>query len=128
MPGNAWPKTDRRAHPRVEANLAGQIVTAVPPTEAVVVRGRNISCTGVYCHIDRFIPPFQKLRLSMILPIRENGRIRNETIQLDGVTVRVEPDREDPDVLDYHVAIFFENLSKEDKRLITTYVSQQKSE
>ncbi len=119
---------DRRAHPRVEANLAGQLVTHAPATEAVVVRGRNISCTGVYCHIDRFIPPFQKLRLSMILPIRDNGRIHNETIQLDGVTVRVEPDREDPDVLDYHVAIFFENLSKEDRDLIVKYMSQQKSE
>jgi hypothetical protein len=122
----AWPKVDRRSHPRVEADIAGRLVTRTLSHEPVVVRGRNISCSGVYCHIDRYIAPFQKLHLSMIIPIRENGRVHNEVIQLEGVTVRVEPETEDPDVLDYHVAIFFENLSKEDRNLISTYVGQQK--
>lgn len=118
---------ERRAHPRVQADLAAQIVTHARRDRPVVVRGKNISCSGLYCHINRYIAPFQKLHLSMIIPLIERGGVHNEVIQLDAVTVRVEPEDEDPDVLDYHIAVFFENISEKDRQVIDRYVKQQDS-
>ena len=115
---HSWPGRERRAHPRVKADLAAQIVTHEKRDQPVVVRARNISCSGLYCHLDKYIAPFQKLHLSIIVPLIERNRVHNEVIQLDAVTVRVEPEEEDPDVLDYHVAIFFENTSEKDRQII----------
>ena len=121
---SGWPRTDRRSHPRIEADLAGRYIPRARGEEPVVMRGKNISCTGVYCHTNRYIAPFQKLRLSMILPLRQNGHLHNEVIQLEGITVRIEPEMEDPNVADYHVAILFKHLTREDQDVITTYVQQ----
>ena len=121
----SWPGEERRAHPRVKADLAAHIVTSKQRDQHVVVRSKNISCSGLYFHLDRYIAPFQKLHLSIIVPLVERKRVRNEVIQIDAVTVRVEPEEEDSDVLDYHVAIFFENISEKDRQIIDRYVKQQ---
>lgn len=122
---HSWPDRERRAHPRVRADLAAQIVTHEKRDQPVVVRARNISCSGLYCHLDRYVAPFQRLHLSMIIPLVEQNRVHNEVIQLDAVIVRVEPEEEDPDVLDYHIAVFFENVSEKDRQVIDRYVKQQ---
>lgn len=122
---HSWPDRERRAHPRVRADLAAQIVTHAKNREPVVARARNISCSGLYFHLNRYIAPFQKLHLSMIVPLIEQNRVHNEVIQLDAVTVRVDPEEEDPDVLDYHIAVFFENISENDRQVIARYVSQR---
>ncbi len=119
------PGKERRRHPRVRASLAAQIVTHEKRDQPVVVRPKNISCSGLYCHLNRYIAPFQRLHLSVIVPLIQRGRVHNEVIQLDAVTVRVEPELEDPNVSDYHIAIFFESVSENDKQVIERYVQQQ---
>lgn len=122
---HSWAGAERRGHQRVRADLAAQIVTSNQRDQHVVVRSKNISCSGLYCHLDRYIAPFQKLHLSIIVPLVENGRVHNEVIQIDAATVRVEPEENDPDVLDYHTAILFENMSEKDRQIIDKYVKQQ---
>ncbi len=119
---HAWPDVERRGHPRVSAEIAAHIVTHARRDQAVVVRSTNISCSGLYCNVSKYIAPFQKLHLSMIIPLLERGRVHNEVIQLDGVAVRVDPEEQDADVLDYHIAIFFENVSGKDKQILARYV------
>ena len=119
-----WPTVDRRSLPRVTADIAGHAVTE--EQEPIVVRARNISCAGVYCHINRYIPPFQKLRLAMIIPLSDGDTIHSEMIRVEGVTVRVEPEEPEDDVVDYHIAIFFENVSEKDQKIIEKYVDQQR--
>ena len=116
---------ERRRHPRVLTELAAQIVTHEKSDQPVVVRPKNISCSGLYCHLNRYIAPFQRLHLSVIIPLIQRGRVHNEVIQLDAVTVRVEPELEDSNVSDYHIAIFFESISENDKQVIERYVQQQ---
>ena len=92
---HTWPGRERRAHPRVRADLAAQIVTHEKLNKHVVVRSKNISCSGLYFHLDEYIAPFQKLHLSIIVPLVERGRVHNEVIQLDAVTVRTQPEEEE---------------------------------
>lgn len=123
---HSWPDVERRRYPRVKADIAGQMITHARRDQAVVVRSKDISYSGLSCHINAYVAPFQKVHLSMIIPLLEHEHMHNEVIQIGGVTVRVDPEAEDPDVLDYHIAIFFEDVSRKDREILDRYVKQQK--
>ena len=68
---------------------------------------RNLSRSGAYCRVDR--PIAEMTRLMVVLDLKP-GRVK-----CDGTVVRLEPS---PDKSSYHVAIFFNNISREDQEKI----------
>ncbi|MFC1804759.1 PilZ domain-containing protein [Candidatus Omnitrophota bacterium] len=81
----------------------------------------NVSCTGAYCHINKYIPPFTKIAVRMNLPLNggqadsaENG------VECRGVVVRsVDEERGG-----FNIAIFFNEINENHKRKINRYVSK----
>lgn len=84
---------------------------------------QSLSAVGVYCTLDRFIPPMTKLELRMELP--QGGR--QTAIRCVGVVVRVEPVVANPHQGRYQTAIFFTELSERDRAAISQFVSQRLS-
>lgn len=109
---------ERRQAPRVVERVAVAITEA---GEAIQTESKNLSTSGVYCALDRFIPPMTKLQLEYEVP---NGH-RFVRIRCAGVVVRVEPVIESTERGRYHVAIFFTDLAERDRAAIARFVRER---
>jgi len=115
-------RTERRKHPRRSIAVDGHITCHVGGNP-VSLRTRNISCSGLYCHVPQYLPPFTRVNVAMALPLGDGaGGARNETFAIEGVVVRTEPEEETPGVDEYRVAIFFSGLTEEARDLLARYV------
>ena len=119
---------ERRRHPRKHIAVDGHIACHTGDSE-VTLRTHNVSCSGLYCHVPRFLPPFTRVNVAMALPIRDGGtESHNETFAIEGVVVRTDPEKESPKVDEYHVAIFFSGMTDEARTLLTQYVLEHNGE
>jgi len=109
---------ERRGAPRVASRLP---LTLTRQAEEFVTRTKNISASGAYCQIPRFVAPMTKLQVWLEIPSRSHPA----RIECQGVVVRVEPSRINPHPARYHVAIFFSDLADRDRSIIARYVQQQ---
>ena len=75
---------ERRAAPRTADRIAVDLTDAATSLQT---ESKNLSATGVYCTLERFIPPMTKLRVQFELP---HGA-RRVRVVCTGVVVRVEP-------------------------------------
>ena len=115
-------RSERRSHPRREVAVDGHIACHVGG-QSVALRTRNISYSGLYCHVPRYLAPFTRVNVAMALPLHEGkNRPHNETFAIEGVVVRTEPEEETAGVDDYRVAIFFSGITEEARRLLARYV------
>jgi c-di-GMP-binding flagellar brake protein YcgR len=112
--------SERRRAPRVAERVTITVRADGPPVEAET---KNLSATGAYCLVDRFVPPMTKLDLRFELP-QPSGHAR---VHCQGVVVRMEPVIASPEQGRYHMAIYFTTLSTRDRQAITRYVQQRLS-
>ena len=86
----------------------------------MVTETGNISRSGLYCRINRYIEPMTKLKVCLLLPMRKNGKDVTKQIIAQGVVVRAEQvDQGD----DHNIAIFFSEIAQRDAESISDYVS-----
>jgi len=97
---------DRRRHPRREIEERFSMGFRIQDFD-LVGEVRNLSRTGAYCRVDR--PIAEMTRLMMVLDLKA------DQVKCDGTVVRLEPA---PDRKSYHIAIFFNNISREDQEKI----------
>ena len=116
-------RTERRKHPRRETVLSLKISKRGLD---VITETRNISCSGVYCRVDKPLPIMAKIGITLLLPVQNRrNRVNTERIRCNGVVVRSEPAIvKEADTACQNVAIFFTDLSKKYKDKITQYVLQ----
>jgi len=109
---------ERRQAQRVEANLAVTIKGG--PAEA---KGRalNISTNGIYFESPHFMEPLTKVQLELLVPDAGSSK-RELTVTCNGVVVRVEPERKDPSVSNYNVAIFFTFVPDASQKILDRYI------
>lgn len=120
MAAGLMPTPERRRAPRV----AERIPLAISDGGvALTAETKNISATGAYCTLDRFIAPMTKLQLQLELP----DGARRTVIRCEGVVVRVEPAITDADHASYHVAIYFTSLRERDRAAIAQFVRRRLS-
>jgi hypothetical protein len=110
-------KKDRRLHPRVDQNLP---INVVANGYDFITHTRNVSCVGAYCHIDKYVPPFTKVRVRMNLPLVNNGTKRACDVECYGVIVRTE----DEAAGGFNIAIFFSKIKDQLRNKLAQYVSQ----
>lgn len=115
-------KIERRRHPRTQRTLPLKIskegLDAITET-------RNVSCSGVYCRVNKMIPLMSKIGLTLLLPIYSGRKLSTEKIRCGGVVVRSEPEIvQGADVAYQNVAIFFTDLARKDRDKIAQYVLQ----
>lgn len=115
---------ERRSSPRVEAHVAGHVVAATDKAPRPI-RTLDVSCSGSFCRASQYTSPLTRLRVALILPFSESGRIRNELVELEGVIARVQPDQQEPGREEYDFGIFFSGLSQETRTLIARFVSER---
>ena len=111
---------ERRKVPRI----AERVVMAVTDAgTALAAESHNLSTSGVYCTLDRFLAPMSKVQLQFELP---NGA-RTSKVQCTGVVVRVEPVVASADRGRFNTAIFFTELSDRNRSTISRFVRQRMS-
>lgn len=110
---------ERRRYPRASKNLAIKITDREAD---FVTETQNISCIGAYCQVDSYLPILTKLKISLVLPkTRETGTAQH--IVCEGTVVRIEKGHDTLENV-YHVALYFNKISKGDMKLIDQYVKR----
>ena len=107
---------EKRKAKRVDARLA---ITLSGGKEEAKGETLNVSTNGVYFQSPFFVEPLTKLRLELMIP-QPDGR--ESSAKCDGIVVRVEPEREDPSVDKYNVAVFFTSIDKGSQKVLTKYI------
>ena len=111
---------ERRSAPRASGHLAVSFKEAGVEFRAET---KNLSASGTYCTLDRFVSPMTKLSLYFELP---DGKERVK-IHCTGVVVRVEPIASRLDKPRYHMAVFFSDISDQSRAVIARYVRERLS-
>ncbi|MGE5307673.1 MAG: PilZ domain-containing protein [Deltaproteobacteria bacterium] len=104
---------ERRIHPRIDKQLPLNVVVN---GYDFVTNTQNLSCLGTYCRIDKYIPPFTRVRIKLDLPVKKETC----NVECDGVVVRTE----DEDDGNFNIAIFFNRIKELPKQRLTEYVGQ----
>jgi hypothetical protein len=108
---------EKRKHPRVANNIPVKICTEQGD---IVTETGNISRSGVYCKVEKYIEPMTKMKVHLLLPVKKNGKSSSKKISCQGVVVRTEPIQGKDD---FNVAIFFNDISQRDAETIADYIN-----
>ena len=112
---------ERRHEPRVAERVPLAIRDA---STELATETNNLSASGAYCTLDRFIAPMSKLQLRFELPSQGH---RSTSIRCAGVVVRVEPVISNPQQGCYRVAVLFTELAERDREAIGRFVRRRLS-
>lgn len=111
------PETERRFSPRIEQRLP---VNLCANGYSFATLTQNISSSGAYCHIDKYIPPFTKLAIKMVLPVTSKSKREQLNIECKGVIVRAN----DGEQGGFNVAIYFHEINERQQQKISKYIHQ----
>jgi hypothetical protein len=107
---------EKRRYPRVENNIPLKISTG---DVDLVTETRNISCSGAYCWVNKFLEPMTKMAVTLLIPFKKAGKATTKKITCGGVVVRTE---NIPDGDGFNTAIFFNDIHPRDTRFLADYV------
>lgn len=113
-------RTERRKFPRVTRALPLKICHK---DLFAITQTKNISCSGAYCPVDSFIHPMTKLSITIFVPTNFEKKILTKKINCNGIVVRIEPPQQEGAINSYHIGIYFTDISRKDKNLISRYVN-----
>ncbi|MGA1839455.1 MAG: PilZ domain-containing protein [bacterium] len=101
-------KKERRKHPRINVEIPVEIASLTLKFSSTDSQCRvvNISCSGLYCQVDRFFPVFTKLDVTLLLNTNLQGNGKFNKINCRGVVVRIEPSRPIKGCREYRIAVF----------------------
>ena len=108
---------DRRKHPRLASNVPVKISQE---DGDVVTETANISSSGAYCRVERYIEPMSKMKICLLIPIKKGMKNSTKKINCEGVVVRADTV---PGQSYFNIAIFFSDISRRDADTIADYVS-----
>jgi len=111
------PINERRGDPRLDNNIPVKICQEGGD---FVAETQNISRSGAYCLVNKQIAPMTKLKIHLMLTPPDEGKKNARKVSCEGVVVRCEPAEGGKG---YHLAIFFNDITKRDAEFITDYVS-----
>ena len=107
---------ERRKDPRLDNNIPVKICQEGGD---LVTETQNVSRSGAYCCVNQYIEPMTKLKIHLLLSFPKGGKSSTKKISCEGVVVRSEPSSNDGQ---YHIAVFFSDITKRDAECITDYV------
>lgn len=107
---------ERRVYPRLAHKLPLNL--AVNGYDFSTL-SHNISSVGAYCHLDKYMPPFTKISVKLVLPDKEQVG-KSMIVECKGVVVRTEDEASGG----FNLAIFFNQIRNDQRRKISQYISQ----
>ena len=108
---------ERRQHPRVANNVPVKITSAAAD---FVTETQNISCSGTYCRVDKYLEPMTKLGITLLLHVKKSGKTSTKKVSCSGVVVRTE---NIPNDKEFYTAIFFNDIHPKDSRVLSEFVA-----
>lgn len=108
--------SEKRRDPRVENSLSIKLSS---PQVDIVTETKNLSSSGVYCKVDRYLEPMTRLGIILLLPQRRNSRVTTRKVSCGGVVVRTE---NIPDGAGFNIAVFFNDISAKDSKVLADFV------
>lgn len=107
---------ERREHPRSGGNIPVKICCGDSDT---VTETKNVSRTGAYCQVNKYIEPMTKLKICLLLPFKRNDKIVTKKVCCYGVIVRIESVEGNGC---FNIAIYFNEIQSKDAEYISEYV------
>lgn len=112
---------EKRRYPRAPKNLPIKISNQ---DFDIVTETKNISCIGAYCRVDIYIPPFTKIKATILLP--SGMKNSNRYINCEGTVVRIEKNDNSLEP-QYNIAIYFNQINKTNMLKIDRFVKNHLS-
>lgn len=116
--------SERRIDKRIKKNIPLKIKAADFDS---VSETKNLSSSGIYCRIDKYIAPLTKVNMILLIPASKQALPSKEQckkIECEGTVVRTELINDPAEGDFYNVAIFFSQIKKSDKSCIENYVKK----
>lgn len=110
--------SEKRRDPRIDSNIPLKICHEQGD---IVTETGNISRSGAYCRVNRYIEPMMKMKIHLLLPMKNSSKATTKKISCQGVVVRTEPVN---DSGDFNIAIFFNEISQKDASVLKDYVAE----
>ncbi len=114
---NSEHNNDRRKHPRLTKNLPLKLSL---DGFDLVTETKNLSCSGAYCEINKYLEPLTKLQIILLLPFKKKDKIITKKFSCQGVVVRA--DSVPLKNSHYNIAIFFNDIQKKEMNKISDYL------
>ncbi|NLE65308.1 MAG: PilZ domain-containing protein [Elusimicrobia bacterium] len=113
---NPRPGMERRTAPRVNNSISLKIMMG---DEHLVAETKNISSSGAYCRVSRYLEPMTRLGLTLLLPFRRGTKVVTRKVSCGGVVVRTE---NIPDSEEFYTAVFFNDISPRDSKTLGEFI------
>ncbi|HSV43838.1 MAG TPA: PilZ domain-containing protein [Candidatus Bathyarchaeia archaeon] len=111
------PLKERRRHPRINRNIpvkiCGEEFDAVTET-------KNLSRSGVFCRVNKYIEPMTKLKIQLLLSYKKKDKMVTKKVSCQGVIVRSDAV---PGENTYNTAIYFNDIADKEANAIAEYVA-----
>lgn len=91
---------------------------------SIVTKTTNVTSSGAYCNTDKPLPLLSKVVLTLLIPSRGKKGKSDKKVECKGTVVRTHPVIVEGRIQSYDVAIYFDELSPADSKLITQYIEQ----
>ncbi len=121
MISNGSQRFENRGHPRFILMLPLEISFG---GFCLQTKTKNISCSGVYCEVDRFIPKGTQVKVSMRVSLTIDRRKVKKVINCPARVIHIYPPDPRGDV-NYNIGIEFLNLKESDRDLLLKYISKK---
>lgn len=112
---------EKRAHVRIDTVFPIKIKTE---DFMVVAEAINLSCSGVYCKVNQYIPYMTQLKIALALPYKNKKR---DVVYVEcyGVVVRIEDEITDSSTGKlYKIAVFFNEIEEAERDKLKKYIEQ----
>ncbi len=113
--------SEKRKFPRFV--LALPLELSLNESEQILTLTNNISFSGIFCQVDRYIAPNTKLQLKMNLPMLEDNRKTYRQVQCLAEVARIEAGVGDSG--NFHAGISFSGLNEEDRKLLLKFIRRK---
>jgi len=111
---------EKRRHPRIFKKVP--IKVRLDSCD-VVTETQNISLSGAYCEVDKYITPMTKIDLIMLLPIKQGGaKVVTKKVNCTGVVVRSEKSQTKEGK--FNIALYFTDMKKADMNTVARYIKE----
>ncbi|MBI4844982.1 MAG: PilZ domain-containing protein [Candidatus Omnitrophica bacterium] len=113
---------EKRRHPRFLTVLPLEIFL---DELSIKTNTKNISSSGIFCAIDRYLPVKTRLHVNFKLLLEPDGQRMEKVVNSLAEIVRIEPSVEKQDCESYNIGITFLDMAQDERNFLLEYVHQK---
>lgn len=116
-------QSDRREYPRFHIHIPLSLAVSGDAQESSLnATALNVSENGVYCIVDHYLPMFDKVLVTFVLP-EEQDNSYHLVSRCEGIVVRIEPEEEEAGCTEYQAAVYFNSLTQPERELLQSLIA-----